>query len=215
MCYGRGSAPSAAAEAAQYDPPRLALVSDAEFDARLGLLLLIGIAAGIVLWGGFNTVLEATNSLAFCTACHVMRDTVYQEYKQSMHYSNASGVRAICSDCHVPHEWIHKLIRKVQATGELYHLAIGTISTPEKFEATGWNSPVHVWATMTATDSRECRNCHSFEAMDFHKQRPEGGRAMPKAWAAGETCISCHKGIAHHLPDMSQGYKAMLGRAPQ
>jgi len=28
--------------------------------------------------------------------------------------------------------------------------------------------------------------------------------------AAGETCISCHKGIAHKMPDLSQGYKSML-----
>jgi trimethylamine-N-oxide reductase cytochrome c-type subunit TorC len=177
-----------------------------------GLLLLIGIGGGIILWGGFNTVLEATNSLTFCTACHVMRDTVYQEYKQSVHYSNASGVRAICSDCHVPHAWIPKLIRKVQATGELYHFAIGTISTPEKFEAHRLELAQSVWASMASTNSRECRNCHSFEAMDFHKQRPEARAQMPKASAAGETCISCHKGIAHHLPDMSKGYKALYSQ---
>lgn len=175
-----------------------------------GILLLVGIGGGIVLWGGFNTVMEATNSLAFCTTCHVMRDTVYQEYKQSVHYSNAAGVRAICSDCHVPHAWIPKLIRKVQATGELYHFAIGTISTPEKFEAHRLEMARSVWATMASTDSRECRNCHSFEAMDFHKQRQAAQDQMPKAWAAGDTCISCHKGIAHHLPDMSRGYKVMF-----
>jgi trimethylamine-N-oxide reductase cytochrome c-type subunit TorC len=175
-----------------------------------GLLLLIGTASGIVLWGGFNTVMEATNSLTFCTACHVMRDTVYPEYQRSVHYSNASGVRAICSDCHVPHAWIPKLIRKVQATGELYHFIVGTISTPEKFEAHRLELARSVWATMAATNSRECRNCHSFEAMDFHKQRPAAQEQMPKAWAAGQTCIDCHKGIAHTLPDMSQGYKAMF-----
>ena len=175
-----------------------------------GLLLLIGMAGGVILWGGFNTAMEATNSLTFCTACHVMRDTVYPEYKRSIHYSNASGVRAICSDCHVPVAWIPKLIRKIQATNEIYHFVVGTISTPEKFEAHRLQLARSVWASMAATNSRECRNCHSFEAMDFHKQRPAAQEKMPKAWAEGDTCISCHKGIAHTLPDMSQGYKTMF-----
>lgn len=66
---------------------------------------LIGIAtvfffAGIIFWGGFNTAMEATNRLEFCIGCHEMRDTVYQEYKTTIHYSNRTGVRAICSDCH-------------------------------------------------------------------------------------------------------------------
>jgi hypothetical protein len=63
---------------------------------------------GIIFWGGFNTGMEATNKLEFCISCHEMRDNVYQEYKKTIHYSNRTGVRAICSDCHVPHEWTHK-----------------------------------------------------------------------------------------------------------
>ncbi len=63
--------------------------------------------AGIIFWGGFNTAVEATNSLGFCTSCHEM-DTVYEEYKKSVHYQNQSGVRAICPDCHVPKEWVPK-----------------------------------------------------------------------------------------------------------
>lgn len=172
--------------------------------------LLGGVVLGIVFWGGFNTAMEQTNTLGFCISCHEMRDTVYVEYQQSVHFKNASGVRAICSDCHVPHDWVHKVVRKVQATNELYHKIIGTIDTPEKFEAHRLELARHVWATMEATDLRECRNCHSFEAMDFHKQREKAAEQMPKAMEAGETCISCHKGIAHKLPDMTQGYKATL-----
>ncbi len=60
----------------------------------------------------------------------------YEEYQKSVHFSNPSGVRAICSDCHVPRDWTAKLVRKVQATGELYHHFMGKLSTPEKFEIT-------------------------------------------------------------------------------
>ena len=174
----------------------------------LGLLVLGGLG-GIVFWGGFHTVLEYTNRLEFCTSCHEM-GTVYAEYKESIHYRNPVGVRAICSDCHVPHEWGPKMLRKIQASGELWGKLTGTISTPEKFEARRLELAQQVWATIVATNSRECRNCHSFEAMDFHKQPQAAQEQMQKAMASKQTCIECHKGIAHKLPDLTKGYKQSL-----
>jgi trimethylamine-N-oxide reductase cytochrome c-type subunit TorC len=159
--------------------------------------------AGIVGWGGFNTVLEATNGLDFCISCHEMRDTVYVEYQRSPHYQNPSGVRATCPDCHVPRDWGHKLARKIQASNELFHWAIGSIDTPEKFEAKRHDLAVREWERMRASDSRECRNCHSFEAMDFHKQSMKAARAMRDAAKAGKTCIDCHKAVAHKMPDVT------------
>jgi nitrate/TMAO reductase-like tetraheme cytochrome c subunit len=75
--------------------------------------------------------MEYTNTLEICISCHEMRDTVYVEHKESIHYRNPSGVRAICSDCHVPKDWTVKLIRKIKATNELYHKLLGTIDTKE------------------------------------------------------------------------------------
>ena len=175
----------------------------------LGLAGTLGIAVGVIGWGGFNTAMEATNSLEFCTSCHEMRDTVYQEYKTSIHYSNPAGVRAICSDCHVPKDWTHKIVRKVQASNELWGKLTGSISTPEKFEAKRLELAKHEWARMKASDSRECRNCHSFQAMDFQHQRPKSAEQMQKAMNEGGTCIDCHKGIAHKLPDMTTGWKSI------
>jgi nitrate/TMAO reductase-like tetraheme cytochrome c subunit len=163
-------------------------------------LLLVGAVAGVLFWGAFNTVMEATNSMAFCTSCHEMRDNVYVEYQKSAHYSNPSGVRAICSDCHVPKEWTAKLWRKIQATNELFHHLRGTIDTPAKFNERRAQLAEHVWATMKSNDSRECRNCHSWEAMDFHKQTPRSREKMEEGRAKGQTCIECHKGVAHTLP---------------
>ena len=152
---------------------------------------------GIVFWGAFNTAMEATNTLSFCISCHEMRDTVYQEYKQSVHYSNRTGVRAACPDCHVPHAWIPKIIRKIQASNEIYHKLIGTIDTPEKFEEHRLELAQHVWDTMKKTDSRECKNCHSFEVMNVDKQKPRAHGQHASAMTDGGTCIDCHKGIAH------------------
>jgi cytochrome c-type protein NapC len=170
--------------------------------ARYSLLALsgIGFIAGIIFWGGFNTAMEATNTLEFCTTCHEMRDNVYQEYKETIHYSNRTGVRAICSDCHVPKDWTHKIIRKAQASGEVWGKLTGTIDTKEKFEAKRMELATHEWDRMKGNGSRECRNCHSFESMspDLQKQTPY--KKHMKAKEEGKTCIDCHKGIAHHLP---------------
>ena len=163
-------------------------------------LLLLGFVGGIIFWGGFNTGMEATNRLEFCIGCHEMRDNVYKEYQQTIHYANRSGVRAICSDCHVPHEWTPKLVRKVQASKELWGKLTGYVDTPEKFEAHRMELATHEWERMKAVDSRECRNCHSFEAMSADKQRQSVYNKHMKAKADGQTCIDCHKGIAHHLP---------------
>lgn len=163
-------------------------------------VFIVGSVAGIVFWGGFNTVMEATNTMAFCTSCHEMRDTVYQEYLKSPHYRNASGVRATCPDCHVPRDWIPKVLRKVQATNELWHHFMGTIATPEKFEAKRPELAEHVWQTMKANDSRECRNCHGWDAMDVHKQTARAREKMEAGRQEGKTCIECHQGVAHTLP---------------
>ena len=163
-------------------------------------LLVVGFVSGVIFWGGFNTALEATNSLEFCISCHEMRDTVYQEYKQTIHYSNRTGVRAVCSDCHVPKDWVHKMARKIQASGEIYGKLMGTIDTPEKFEAKRLELAEHEWARMKKSDSRECRNCHSFDGMAKDAQTPTAWRRHQGAQKKGETCIDCHKGIAHKEP---------------
>ena len=170
----------------------------------LATLVIFGVIGGILFWGGFNWAMESTNSLEFCTSCHEMRDTVYQEYKQSIHYKNQFGVRAICSDCHVPHQWLFKIRRKIQASNELLHKILGTVGTPEKFEQHRQELAEHVWETMKASNSRECRNCHSQDAMDIHKQSEAAQKVMAPGLKAGLTCIDCHMGIAHHLPKTAE-----------
>lgn len=165
-----------------------------------GAIFVVGGLAGVIFWGGFNTFVEYTNTEEFCISCHEMRDTVYVEYRESSHYSNASGVRVTCADCHVPRPWGEKMIRKVKATNELYHKIAGSIDTKEKFEAKRLQLAENVWRSMEASDSRECRNCHSYGAMNFHDQSRRGAKKMKAAMEDGKTCIECHKGVAHKLP---------------
>ena len=170
----------------------------------LGFLVLGGFIAGIIFWGGFNTAMEFTNTEEFCTSCHEMRDNVYQELQTTIHYSNRSGVRAICSDCHVPHNWTNKMARKMAASKEVWGKIFGTINTQEKFENKRRELAEHEWARLKANDSLECRNCHNFDSMDFTRQGDRAAERHSTALASGEkTCIDCHKGIAHRLPDMA------------
>lgn len=166
------------------------------FGATLGTSLFF-MVAGIIFWGGFNTVMEATNRMKFCISCHEMKENVYQEYVGSIHDGNRSGVRAGCPDCHVPRPWIHKVVRKIQASNEVFHKVMGTVATPEKFDAERLTMAKRVWVAMKSTDSRECRNCHDFETMEPSQQKPRAYQQHRNAMEKGNTCIDCHKGIVH------------------
>src|SRR6188768_3663002 len=112
----------------------------------LGILVLSGFVAGIIFWGAFNTALEFTNTEKFCTSCHEMRTNVFEELKTTVHFSNRSRVRASCPDCHVPHEWTHKIARKMQASKEVWGHIAGWINTREKFVENRGELAAHEWA---------------------------------------------------------------------
>ncbi len=164
---------------------------------------------GAVLWGGFNTAMEATNSLEFCISCHEMEEHLYRDYTKTIHFSNGAGVRATCADCHIPKPWIHKVARKIQSSRELFHKMLGSIDTPEKFEARRLQLARKVWKDMKATNSRECRNCHDFKTMNPNRQRSFARQQHISAMKVGNTCIDCHKGIAHVVPFAEIDYDEM------
>ena len=172
----------------------------------LGFLTVGGFVCGIAFWGAFNTALEFTNTETFCTSCHSHEAFLYPELKQTIHFTNRSGVRAKCSDCHVPHEWTIKMARKIQASKEVWAHIFGSIGTEEKFRARRLELAQHEWARFKANDSLECRNCHSYESMDFTRQS-QRAVAMHSTYLANKerTCIDCHKGIAHRLPFIPPG----------
>ena len=169
--------------------------------ASILTMMTAGLVTGVIFWGGFNMAVEATNTEKFCISCHEMRDNVYAEYKETIHYTNRTGVRAVCTDCHVPKEWTPKMIRKVKATRELYGKVTGSIDTREKFLEKRIHLARREWARMKGNDSLECRNCHSLASMDSSKQKQRARKQHELAAKYGDTCIDCHKGIAHHKPD--------------
>ncbi len=166
------------------------------FGTTLGVAVFF-MMIGVILWGGFNMGMEATNTMDFCISCHEMEENVYQEYKGTIHDANRSGVRAGCPDCHVPRPWFHKMKRKLQASNEVLHKILGTIDTPEKFETHRLQMAKREWKRMKASDSRECRNCHEISTMAPETQKPRARKQHYNAMKTGQTCIDCHKGIAH------------------
>ncbi len=169
---------------------------------RYSLMLLLGVLAMAGIVGGFTTAVEATNTIEFCTSCHDMSYN-FEEYKKTIHYSNPSGVRAVCSDCHVPKKnWFSEMHRKLVASADVWAEIVGSIDTREKFEAKRMEMAKREWARMKESDSIGCRNCHSFDSMDIEAQAKGARNQHTQAALAesGKTCIDCHKGIAHKLP---------------
>ena len=173
---------------------------------RLGL----GIVLATVLFGAVFMVVGAgalawTNTENFCIGCHEMRDNVYAEFKGTIHDKNRTGVRAICSDCHVPREPGPLILRKMRATFEIWGHLTGVVDTKEKFEAHRYELARRVWTRMKETDSLECRNCHKYASMDQDTQSEKAKGRHAKGKAEGLTCIDCHFGIAHKEPEGGPG----------
>lgn len=179
----------------------------------LGVLTLGGFVAGVIFWGGFNVALEATNTEEFCVGCHA--DNIQPEYAGTIHDKNRSGVRATCPDCHVPHEWTSKVARKMQASKEVFAHVFGFIDTPEKFEERRIVLAQHEWDRFSANKSLECRNCHDYDGMDFSKMQPTARIQMKGAKERDQSCVDCHKGIAHSLPANMDSSGGMIGELVQ
>jgi cytochrome c-type protein NapC len=164
-------------------------------------VFVLGIVSVVV----FNVVMDETNTEEFCISCHEMKDNNYREYQDTIHYANRSGMRATCSDCHVSKEFAPKMIAKIKASMDLYHSVLGTIDTPEKFAARRPELARREWQRMKGNDSRECRNCHDESSFDYGLQGYRSVQQHEEGLNTGQTCIDCHKGIAHKLPAIDQG----------
>ena len=160
--------------------------------------LLIG-AGGVI---GTQVMVAATGTNEFCGgACHSMQ-WVAQEYRQSGHYANRTGVHATCHDCHIPDRYPALLWYKTKAgIRDAIQEARGVISTEEKFKKERLRLAKSVWAEYKENNSENCQHCHQFNADVVAKQkefvRPMHQQFLTKA----ATCIDCHKGVAHTAPD--------------
>ncbi|EFD4990942.1 TPA: cytochrome C [Escherichia coli] len=170
---------------------------------RIGLLFLL--IAVVVGGGGLllaQKALHKTSDTAFCLSCHSMSKP-FEEYQGTVHFSNQKGIRAECADCHIPKSGMDYLFAKLKASKDIYHEFVsGKIDSDDKFEAHRQEMAETVWKELKATDSATCRSCHSFDAMDIASQSESAQKMHNKAQKDSETCIDCHKGIAHFPPEI-------------
>jgi cytochrome c-type protein NapC len=168
-------------------------------DLRRSVLALVsmGLVCGVIATVGFNYVIHATSTNAFCSTCHASDATL--EWQASAHYKNRAGVVVGCSDCHMPREFIPKMVRKSQAVREVWGYLTGVINTPDKYEAHRLAMAEIEWKRMRADGARECRNCHDPGAM-AGSGRVNVAQIHQSALAGRQVCIDCHKGVAHRAP---------------
>ncbi|MEE4639176.1 MAG: NapC/NirT family cytochrome c [Wenzhouxiangella sp.] len=165
-----------------------------------GVLVIVGVVVGIAGWQTKMTVIDVTSTTAFCTSCHEMEAFVLPAVAQGVHWNNASGVRAECKDCHVPKEYFPKMGVKINAgLVELPSHFMGKLGTEEKYNSHRSEMAHSVWEDMRANDSRECRNCHEWEAMAEADQSRPAWMLHQRAQEQGQTCIDCHDGVAHGM----------------
>ncbi|MBF0340014.1 MAG: NapC/NirT family cytochrome c [Magnetococcales bacterium] len=176
--------------------------------SRFWLVFLGGLAVGGLGFLVFHLVLMDgfTNSLEMCVSCHEM-EGVYKEYQKSAHYKNRTGVRVVCANCHVPHgkglvDYVDKFLDKVIVGGRhLYHHVAGTYPDKASFEAARYRLAQRVVEGMRQRDSKECRQCHTYEAMQFADQQRSAANKHERMMKEGtKTCIDCHLGVAHEEP---------------
>jgi nitrate/TMAO reductase-like tetraheme cytochrome c subunit len=166
-------------------------------------LLLIGLVVGAGSAVGFYFSLEATSTTEFCTSCHQMANGPFVMLKNTTHYSNESGVAPGCADCHVPKAFVPKIIRKIQASREVWATITGKIDTKEKYLEHVPEMKAREIARLRANDSQECRDCHDVSRMRLDEQSPKARQFHQAMLQEGSTCIDCHQGIAHMTPEIA------------
>ena len=179
----------------------LSFLSKPSATLAAGVLLLVGAIGALFIFGGASTAMNMTSSTEFCISCHEMENNAWAEYKETIHYQNSRGLQTQCADCHIPHDIVGKLTRKVEALREVYGHFTGVIDTPEKYDAHRLAMAEKVWGEMRANDSANCRTCHSDLENTLDLQYQWARTNHQRMLTEGKTCIDCHKGIAHKLPN--------------
>jgi cytochrome c-type protein NapC len=159
--------------------------------------LILGMMIGAAALATFDGVMHATSTDQFCgSSCHEM-SIPRESWQQSAHYRNAHGVSVACADCHIPQEFVPKMVRKIEASREVWGHWTGLIDTPEKYAAHQPAMRERELSRMRANDSQECRNCHEVEQMDFAVQDRAARRYHRAMASRDKTCIDCHADVAH------------------
>ena len=127
--------------------------------------------AGIIFWGGFNTAMEATNtssSASRATRCGIR--SIRNTSRPSI--TRTGPACAICSDCHVPKDWVPKMARRSRASQKFMARSwVPSIPRKVRRQAPGTGRRSTDGPRKKARDRRNAAIA-SFEGMNVEKQRP-------------------------------------------
>jgi len=154
-----------------------------------------------------NYTLQESSTTEFCYTCHSHEQFIKPEYEASSHFSNAAGVQAECKDCHLPKmhgHWFEYVTTKIIVSKDIIPEMMGKVDTREEWEEFRPHGAEKVWRHFKENDSRFCRHCHSIDNMNFDEQGRFAARRHQTAERRAQTCIDCHYGIVHELPENAQ-----------
>ncbi|URL02760.1 NapC/NirT family cytochrome c [Avibacterium sp. 21-595] len=175
----------------------------AKLNKKFVLGSLFGILLGVGVFAGSQYAMKATSSTEFCVSCHSM-EIPKQEWEGSVHFSNRKGVRAECANCHIPQDSaFHYVKTKVMALKDVWNtFVVDKLPDQDAYETHRLAMAKSVWAEMKASDSVTCKSCHNQEAMVLSEQSEAAQKMHKIAQETNQTCIDCHKGIVHFMPEM-------------
>ena len=180
-----------------------AIISRPSVHFSLGFLAVGGFIGGIVFWGGFNTAMELTNTEAFCTGCHEMRDNVFagaQEH-DPLHQPLRRARQVLRLPCAA------RLDRQDGAQDAGVEGSLGQDLRHDRHarevrREAARARPARVGAVQGQRLARVPQlprlRLHGLHAAE--PARAEHALDVPRT--GEKTCIDCHKGIAHRLPDV-------------
>ncbi|QSX33729.1 NapC/NirT family cytochrome c [Shewanella avicenniae] len=168
-------------------------------------LLVIGIVVGVVGYFATQQTLHATSSDAFCMSCH-SNHSLRDEVMASAHGNGRAGVTVQCQDCHLPHNPVKYLVKKIIVSKDLYgFLTIDGFNTQAWLDENRKEQADHALKYFRSNDSDNCQHCHT----RIYTNQPESMKTIAKKMHEmnfkkeedkRKTCVDCHKGVAHVYP---------------
>jgi len=171
----------------------------------LAVIVLAIPAIALASWVAIETMVERTADEKFCGSCHTMAPMV-AAYRADVHGgSHPQGVRAKCTQCHIPDDNV-----------VVYLLAKARFGLHD-----AWAQLTYDLDTIDWHAKRAHREMYVFDSacLGCHKELETATMSQPAAFVAhrpyflGETqmkCVSCHPNVGHqylarHLPDPKIG----------
>jgi len=137
---------------------------------------------------------DFSRTIGFCSYCHSMK-LMEKEYKESVHYESASGVRAQCGDCHVSQNLLPALWEHLWAATMVFDELIHDYEDPvitEKHRPE-WAFKARRW--FKKTGAKTCQKCHVLPAI--RGSRPGIDDVHSPDNTEGKSCVECHVNLVH------------------